>query len=317
MAKRLSFIMDRFVDELFSRLKELGYQARTISIDRLHLLQKQIDEQRNQGLLDNQFYQERLDWFRFQIPEGLPRTRSMIVVAVPRPQARAIFTWNRQRRPLVLPPTYTAYKGVTEQIENLLAKILDEKGYRSTGTALPLKLLAVRSGLGQYGRNNLCYVSGMGSFLQLVAVYSDMPCQEDSWQEAKMLESCEGCELCRRACPTGAISSDRFLLFAERCITYHNEKKGDISFPKWMDASWHNCLEGCMRCQLACPLNKQFIGWIGEEEEFSEEETALLLDGASRDRLPEETIRKLLHLDILDDLGILPRNLGVFFKKNE
>jgi epoxyqueuosine reductase len=238
----------------------------------------------------------------------------MIVVAVPRPQTRAIFTWNRQRRPLILPPTYTAYKGITEQIENLLAKILDEKGYRSTGTALPLKLLAVRSGLGQYGRNNLCYVSGMGSFLQLVAVYSDMPCQEDSWQEATMLQSCEKCELCRRACPTGAISSDRFLLLAERCITYHNEKKGDIPFPKWMDASWHNCLEGCMRCQLACPLNKHFIGWIGEEEEFSEEETALLLDGASRDRLPEETIKKLLHLDILDDFGILPRNLGVFFK---
>jgi hypothetical protein len=73
MAKTLSFIMDRFVDELFSRLRELGYQARMISIDRLHLLKKQIDEQRNRGLLDNQFYQERLAWFRFQIPEGLPR----------------------------------------------------------------------------------------------------------------------------------------------------------------------------------------------------------------------------------------------------
>lgn len=69
-----------------------------------------------------------------------------------------------------------------------------------------------------------------------------------------------------------------------------------------------------MRCQLACPLNKQFMGWIGEEEEFSEEETVLLLDGAPRDRLPEDTIKKLLHLDILDDLGILPRNLGVFFR---
>jgi hypothetical protein len=58
------------------------------------------------------------------------------------------------------------------------------------------------------------------------------------------------------------------------------------------------------------------MGWIGEEEEFSEEETVLLLDGAPRDRLPEGTIKKLLHLDILDDLGILPRNLGVF-SKNE
>jgi epoxyqueuosine reductase len=173
----------------------------------------------------------------------------MIVVAVPRPQTRAIFTWNRQRRPLILPPTYTAYKGITEQIENLLAKVLDEKGYRSTGTALPLKLLAVRSGLGQYGRNNLCYVSGMGSFLQLVAVYSDMPCQEDSWQEATMLQSCEKCELCRRACPTGAISSDRFLLLAERCTTYHNEKEAISHSPNgWM-------LLGTTASKDACAAN--------------------------------------------------------------
>jgi len=307
--------MDKFVDELFSHLRELGYQARTISIEHLHLLQKQIDEQRNQGLLDNQFYQDRLDWFRFQIPESLQKARSMIVVAVPRPQTRAIFTWNGNRRPLTLPPTYTAYRGITEHVENLLAKMLNEKGYTATGAALPLKLLAARSGLGQYGRNNLCYVSGMGSFLQLVAVYSDMPCEGDSWQEATMLTACKECELCRRACPTGAIPSDRFLLRAERCISYHNEKKGDVPFPSWIDASWHNCLEGCMRCQRACPLNKQLLGWVGEEEEFSEEETALLLDGASRDSLSEETVRKLGHLDILDDLGILPRNLGVFFKK--
>jgi epoxyqueuosine reductase len=308
--------MHRFVDELFDRLRELGYQAQTVSIERLHLLQKQIDEQRRQELLDSQFFQERLGWLRFQVPESLPKAQSVIVVAVPRPQTRAVFTWNGIRRPLVIPPTYTAYKSITEQVQNLLARMLSEKGYNVTGTALPLKLLAARSGLVRYGRNNVCYVSGMGSFLQLVAVYSDMPCEEDSWQEATMLQACEECELCRRACPTGAIPSDRFLLRAERCISYHNEKKGDVPFPSWMDASWHNCLEGCMRCQRACPLNKQFLDWVGEEEEFSEEETALLLDGASRDKLSEETVRKLAHLDILDDLGILPRNLGVFFKKH-
>ena len=310
-----SFTMDRLVDELLDRLRRLDYQARTISIEHLHLLQKQIEEQRSQNLLDSQFFHERLAWVRFQIPEGLPKAKSMIVVAVPRPQTRAVFTWNGVRRPLILPPTYTAYKGIAEQVQSLLARTLSEKGYTVTGTALPLKLLAARSGLCQYGRNNICYVSGMGSFLQLVAVYSDMPCEEDSWQEATMLQVCEECELCRRACPTGAIPSDRFLLRAELCISYHNEKKGNVPFPSWMDASWHNCLEGCMRCQRACPLNKQFLDWVGEEEEFSEEETALLLDGASRDRLSEETARKLVRLDILDDVGILPRNLGVFFKK--
>ena len=224
--------MDRFVDNLFVCLRERGFRARIVSVSHLHQLQKEIESLHSHALLDSQFYQDRLVRFSFQIPKDLPKAQSLIVVAVPRPQTRAIFNWNGRRHPLILPPTYTAYDDTTKQVENLLAKILGEKGYKSAGTALPLKLLAARSGLVQYGRNNICYVSELGSFFQLVAVYSDMPCEEDSWQEATMMKSCEECDLCRRACPTGAIPSDRFLLRAERCITYHNEKNGNVLFPK-------------------------------------------------------------------------------------
>jgi len=313
----LSSVMDSFVDNLFVRLKERGFQARIVSVSHLQELQKEIESLRSHAFLDVQFYQDRLAWFNLQIPEDLPKAQSLIVVAVPRPQTRATFIWNGQRRTLILPPTYTAYDDIAKQVENLLAKILREKGYKSARTALPLKLLAARSGLVQYGRNNICYVSGLGSFLQLVAVYSDMPCEEDSWQEATMMESCEECELCRRACPTEAIPSDRFLLRAERCIPYHNEKKGDVPFPKWMDASWHNCVVGCMRCQRVCPQNKEVIQWAGEEEEFSEEETALLLECVPYDKLPATAQRKLERLSLVDYLDSLPRNLGIFFRKRE
>ena len=310
----LSSIVDKFVKELSARLRESGYQARVVSISHLPQLKKEIDSFRNHGLLDSEFYQRRLTWLSFRVPEDLPKAQSLIVVAVPRPQTRAIFAWNGQRCPLILPPTYTAYDAIEEQAQILLAKILHEKGYVSTGTVLPLKLLAVRSGLGQYGRNNICYVSGMGSFLQLAAVYSDMPCEEDGWQEKTMMKSCDGCDLCHRACPTGAISSDRFLLRAERCISYHNEKEGNVLFPEWMAASWHNCVVGCIRCQRVCPENREFVQWIGEEEEFSEEETAQLLQGVSQDKLPATTLRKLEHLSLIDYLNCLPRNLSVFFK---
>ena len=311
----LSLTVNRFVNQFFNRLTKRGFQVRIISVSHLHELQKEIEDLYNRALLDNQFYKDRLAWCNFQIPKDLPKAQSVIIVAVPRPQTRAIFTCNGQRYPLTIPPTYTAYDDVTKKVENLLAKILAEKGYKSTGTELPLKLTAAHSGLTQYGRNNICYVAGLGSFLQLAAFYSDMPCEADSWQEATMLKSCEKCDLCRRACPTGAISSDRFLLHAERCISYHNEKKGDVPFPKWMDASWHNCIVGCMRCQRACPQNKEFLKWTGEEEEFSEEETALLLEGVPHDKLPAATIRKLEHLSLIDYLDNLPRNLGVFLKK--
>jgi epoxyqueuosine reductase len=129
-----------------------------------------------------------------------------------------------------------------------------------------------------------------------------------------MMEACRDCHACRTNCPTHAIPSDRFVLRADLCLVFHNEKTGDIPFPTWMNPSWHNSVIGCMLCQRVCPENVKFILANEEREEFSEEETAMLLKGADRDRLPAATTDKLRHLDLLEDLGLLPRNLGVFFE---
>jgi len=307
--------MKEFFNSLLYELSKKSLQARIISVSHLDQLKKEIEYLYNNTLLNNQFYNERLTRFSFQIPKKMKKTQSLIVAAVPRPQTRAIFTFKGERHSLILPPTYTAYDETTKQVENLISKILGKEGYKSTGTALPLKLLAARSGLVQYGRNNITYISGLGSFLQLVAVYSDLPCEEDSWQEAKMMKRCKGCDLCRRACPTGAIPHDRFLLRAELCIAYHNEKRGEVPFPNWMKASWHNCILGCMYCQRVCPENKRFINWIGDEEEFSEEESSIILEGTPKDKLPTITLQKLQRLSLVDYYDRLHRNLSAFFKK--
>jgi epoxyqueuosine reductase len=307
--------MDGFANELLACLKELGFQMRIVSVSHLHQLQEEIEGLRTQGFLERQFYEDRLTWFSFQVPSDFSEARSLIVVAAPRPQTRAIFGWNGESRPLIIPPTYTAYDVVTKRIENLLGEIIGERGYRLVEASLPLKLLATRSGLGEYGKNNICYVQGLGSFLQLAAYFSDIPCEEDIWQKATMMKSCNGCELCQLACPTGAITKERFLLHAELCVSYHNEKKGDVEFPSWMDASSHNCVVGCMRCQKVCPQNRDFIEWIGDEERFTEEETSTLLEHIGHEKLPAETLRKLENLDLLDYFDSLPRNLAVFFKK--
>jgi len=302
-------------EELLLHLVQLGYKARVASIRHLPELKADMERWRSQGALDEQFLKERLASFDFRIPKALPKARSMIVIAVPRPQAQAVFTWKGGKKALILPPTYVAYKQTTKKVADLLAEFLEPRRYRIAPTALPLKLLAVRSGLGQYGRNNICYVPGMGSFLQLVAVYSDLPSQRDSWRKAQIMERCRRCHACQRSCPTGAIPSDRFLLRAERCIVFHNERKADTPFPAWIDPSWHNCLLGCLHCQRVCPEDRDFLQWIEEKEEFSQQETDLLLKGTARDELPAATAVKLAHLDLIDDLELLPRNLGVFFTK--
>jgi epoxyqueuosine reductase len=317
------------MEELFSQWEEWGYQGRIVSIQHLGDLQEEIEERYRQGLFDEEFYQEWLTGFAFGPPDNLPEAWSIIVVAVPQPQTRVTFTWDGEPVRFIIPPTYFEQK-TENRVRELLARVLKPAGYRVAEAVLPKKLLAVRSGLAAYGKNNISYVPRMGSFHGLVAVYSDLPAQEDNWREPQMMEICRNCSACLRHCPVGAIpsaapslrsglrlrvgTSERFLLHAERCITFHNEKPGNVPFPAWMDPSWHNCLIGCLHCQRVCPQNREFLHWVEERVEFSQEETALLLQGVALDQLPPATAKKLEQSDMVELLDVLPRNLGVLLK---
>ena len=301
--------------ELFSQLEERGYQGRIVSIKYLDDLRAGIEGHREQGFLDDELYQKWLTRFVFSPSNDLPEAKSLVVVAVPQPPYRILFTWEGETRPFLIPPTYVGYNETKKRVGELLAQILGPQGYRVEKATLPEKLLAVQSGLAAYGKNNISYVPGMGSFHEPVAFTSDLPPREDSWQEPRMMDACENCLACLRSCPTGAISSERFLLHAERCITFHNEKPGDVPFPDWMDPAWHNCLVGCLLCQKVCPQNKEFLDWVEEGARFSEEETALILEGIPFDRLPAETAAKWKTLGLDEDYDIFPRNLRALLNR--
>lgn len=305
------------IENLYSQLEERGLKGRVVPIRHLQDLQSVIEDRHTQGSFDEDFYQERLKFFSFKHPDDLPTAASLIVVAVPRPQTRVSFTWNGKTRALTLPPTYCGYTRVTRQTADLLNDLLCPAGYRVAGALLPDKSLAAHSGLAEYGRNNIGYVPGMGSFYQATVYFSDLPCTDDPWREPRMMARCETCRACLIQCPTGAITEERFLLHAERCIVYHNERSFIHPFPAWIDPAAHNCLVGCMICQQFCPEDKAFLGWFEDNEEFSQQETTLLMRGVTADQLPAGTRAKLERLELLDSLENLPRNLGVFFNAKE
>jgi epoxyqueuosine reductase len=143
---------------------------------------------------------------------------------------------------------------------------------------------------------------------------SDYPCEQDSWGEATVLEHCENCSACMKACPTDAIVSDRFQIYAQRCLTFHNE--ASKPFPQWLSASWHNCLVGCMICQKVCPANKDVIQWTETGGIFDNEETDLILGGVSKKRLPQKTLEKIKKLDMMRHYDVLRRNLKALIQKS-
>ncbi len=303
--------MGAILDGLKNLLELQGYRSRTISASHLSDLQEAIEGKHLQNLFDPNFYQECLSFFQFRAPEDFPKDASIIVVAVPCASTKLGFSRDGKVTYLTIPPTYVGYTNTFQIVGDRIRQYLTPKGYRVAPVKLPLKTLAVQSGLGAYGRNNICYVPGMGSFHQLVAYFIDIPGLEDNWQEASMMEACENCVACIRKCPTQAIQVDRFLLQADRCLVYHNERGPGYPFPEWINPAVHNCLVGCMVCQQVCPVDKPFLNQIDDGGIFSTVETSMLLEGFSAERLPVATLEKLEQLELMDYLEVLPRNLGV------
>ena len=290
---------------LKKELANHGCQVKIIASGHIQDLQTEIETQYRRGLFDEEFYTEELTGFDFKIADSQPGSKSLFIVAAPQPEVRVTFTRRGESYRAIIPPTYS-YE-TDRQIQGLLESILIPSGFYVQKAKLPWKLLAVRSGLAQYGKNNITYVDGLGSYHRLVAFISDLTGDEDHWQEPQVLERCENCKACMKACPTGAITADRFLLHGERCLTFHNERRGE--FPPWIKPSWHNCLVGCLYCQKACPVNKDKPNTIVEGPAFSASETDSILQGASNIETPWNVDQKLKKLDMIEYLPVLGRNL--------
>ena len=299
------------ISELIESLAKNGYKVQIVSIYRVAELQSTIVNLEKTGVISPDFYPELTKYFNFDYKAALPEAASIIVVASPQSPTLLFF----DSHPVIIPPTYI-YSDIWKNQLKLVTDFLQPRGYRVARARLPFKTLAVRSGLGRYGRNNICYIPGMGSFFRLAAFYSDMPYEQDRWGTPEMMRICQTCKSCMDNCPTRCISTDRFLIHADRCLTHFNENENPL--PGWINPEWHNALLGCMVCQEVCPLNKEFLEKTQDAlERFNQAETDEILSGTPQENLEPATLSKLKSLCLADSdvYPLLKRNLSLLLKK--
>jgi epoxyqueuosine reductase len=294
---------DEIGGQLVEYIKKQGWQGTIVSITRVKDLETEIEDRHKKGLLDPVLFDEYLASFDFACEHRLANARSLIVVGVPQPQVKVIFEMGQRSVPVMIPPTYAF--SIDQQVSARLDSFLSSTAYHFEKVRLPEKLLAVRSGLARYGKNNISYIPDLGSFYRPVVYVSDIPCEADGWREPSVMTECETCTACAKACPTNAISTDRFQLHAERCLTYCNESTRD--FPDWLSSAGHNSLVGCMICQKVCPANKTVVKWIEAGERFNANETELL---------PRATVEKISRQDLLEYYDVLGRNLKALITRS-
>lgn len=165
------------------------------------------------------------------------------------------------------------HKVLGEKIKALIDEIKKEKDFQyryfvDTGPLIDREL-AKKAGVGYYGKNSSIINDEYGSFIFLGYILTDLEIEKDKAVE----EKCGECDLCLRACPTGALE-DAYTLNPKRCISYLTQTKEHI--PSELRDKMGIKIYGCDTCQNVCPKNRGIK--LSREMQFYPEKTKGYID---------------------------------------
>jgi epoxyqueuosine reductase len=186
--------------------------------------------------------------------ETLPDARAIIIIGVGAYDKGAVYTNTRKKLRGKIARTYHCYP-VVRQIAEKVTDFIQERGYKAVpGQDVPLKFVADRIGLGAYGKNGILLTEQCGSYVGLRSVITDMPVAPDRFE--KMTPPCDDCDLCLKACPTGALYAP-YKVNPKLCINPLTRKQEYIQ-PQ-LRLKMQNWICGCDICQEVCPANRKLV----------------------------------------------------------
>lgn len=166
------------------------------------------------------------------------------------------------------------HRVLKDKIEKLIEEIQKEEGfsyvyYVDTGPLIDREL-AKKAGIGYYGKNCSIINDGYGSFIFIGYILTDL---DINTSYGEVSSKCGSCNLCIKACPTGALEGS-YKFNPKKCISYLTQTKEKI--PYEMRSKIGNKIYGCDTCQLVCPKNKDII--VPNHMEFLPRDTKGYLD---------------------------------------
>lgn len=145
------------------------------------------------------------------------------------------------------------HKVLKEKIELLIDEIkrkvdFEYKYFVDTGPLIDREL-ARKAGIGYYGKNCSIINDEYGSFIFLGYILTNL----DLEFSEEVSNKCGDCDLCLKACPTGALEG-ACKFNPKKCISYLTQTKDNI--PINLREKMGMKIYGCDTCQLVCPKNK-------------------------------------------------------------
>ena len=141
-----------------------------------------------------------------------------------------------------------------------IAGFLKNKGYQAIicdgsiegGSIIPLKLAAIRAGIGWQGKHSLLISKKFGTFLALGGIITDADLDHNTIEES---DRCRNCDKCQTACPMAALDQP-YVLNVKKCMEYQLHVD-DLS--EEAQAVMENRVGGCEICQDSCPWNTKHL----------------------------------------------------------
>ena len=141
-----------------------------------------------------------------------------------------------------------------------IVDLLKTEGYQALvcdgtvddGSILPLKLAAIRAGLGWQGKHSLLISKKFGTFLALGGIITNALLGHNTKEEPNR---CRECDKCQKACPSEALDQ-AYVLHKSRCLSFRLQVEG---LTEEAQAVMENRVGDCEICQDACPWNKKHL----------------------------------------------------------
>ena len=193
---------------------------------------------------------------RLDAAEVLPGARTVIVCALNYHSDQPLTEHNPERAWVSRYAWGDDYHAVLgRKLDELADWISNEtsgktRTYVDTGPLLE-RVHAKYAGIGWFGKNTCIINQGVGSWLFLGCILTDLELGMDTPPP----DRCGSCTRCLDACPTDAFVQP-YVLDSRKCISYLNiELRGPV--PEELRSDMGHHLFGCDICQDVCPWNRR------------------------------------------------------------